>query len=59
MIRKQDLQHIDDYVWVIPTSFHPEMNVPVWIFADEELLEEALGDLSLTQGVTLLVSLVW
>jgi tRNA-splicing ligase RtcB len=50
-IRKQDLQRIDNYVWVIPTSFHPEMNVPVWIFADEELLEDALGDLSLTQGV--------
>ncbi len=50
-IRKQDLQRIDDYVWVIPTSFHPEMNVPVWIFADEELLEDALEDLSLTQGV--------
>ena len=50
-IRKQDLQRIDDYVWAIPTSFHPEMNVPVWIFADEELLEDALGDLSLTQGV--------
>ena len=50
-IRKQDLQRIDDYVWSIPTSFHPEMNVPVWIFADEELLEDALGDLSLTQGV--------
>ena len=51
IIRKQDLQRIDDYVWVIPTSFHPEMNVPVWIFADEELLEDALGDLSLTQGI--------
>ncbi len=50
-IRKQDLQRIDDYLWEIPTSFHPEMNVPVWIFADEELLEDALGDLSLTQGV--------
>ena len=50
-IRKQDLQRLDDYLWVIPQSFHPEMNVPVWIFADEELLEAALGDLSLTQGV--------
>ncbi len=50
-IRKQDLQPINDYVWEIPTSFHPEMKIPVWIFADEELLEDALGDLSLTQGV--------
>ncbi len=51
MIRKQDLYRINDYLWEIPTSFHREMNVPVWIFADEELLEDALGDLSLTQGV--------
>ena len=50
-IRKQDLQRINDYVWEIPTSFHSEMKIPVWIFADEELLEDALGDLSLTQGV--------
>lgn len=50
-IRKQDLQRINDYVWSIPTSFNPKMNVPVWIFADEDLLEDALGDLSLTQGV--------
>lgn len=51
MIRKQDLHQLNDYIWEIPTSFHPEMNVPVWVFADEELLEDALGDLSLTQAV--------
>ena len=50
-IRKQDLQRISDYLWEIPTSFHPDMNVPVWIFADEDLIEDALGDLSLTQAV--------
>jgi tRNA-splicing ligase RtcB len=51
MITKQDCQRINDYVWEIPTSFNPQMNVPVWIFADEELLEDALGDLSITQAV--------
>ena len=51
MIRKQDLQRISDYLWEIPTSFRPDMNVPVWIFADEDLIEDALGDLSLTQAV--------
>jgi tRNA-splicing ligase RtcB len=51
MIRKQDLKRIDDYRWEIPTSFEPKMNVPVWIFASEELIDEALGDLSLTQAV--------
>ncbi len=51
MIRKQDLQRLDNYLWAIPRSFDPQMNVPVWIFADEELLEDSLGDLSLIQGV--------
>lgn len=51
MIRKQDLHRLDHYLWEIPTSFHPEMKIPVWIFADEELMEAALGDLSITQAV--------
>ncbi|MGK7872810.1 MAG: RtcB family protein [Xenococcaceae cyanobacterium] len=51
MINKQDFRRINDYLWEIPTSFHPDMKVPVWIFADEELLEDALGDLSITQAV--------
>lgn len=50
-IRKQDFSRIGDYVWEIPTSFHPAMKVPVWVFADEELLEDALGDLSIAQAV--------
>ncbi|MGK7908485.1 MAG: RtcB family protein [Synechococcus sp.] len=51
MVSKQDFRHIDTYVWEIPTSFHSDMNIPVWIFADEELLEDALGDLSVQQAV--------
>lgn len=51
MMKKQDLQFINDYLWEIPTSFNEKMTVPVWIFADEGLLEEALNDLSLIQGV--------
>jgi tRNA-splicing ligase RtcB len=51
MVNKQDFDRISDYLWEIPTSFHPDMKVPVWIFADEELLEDALGDLSVTQAV--------
>lgn len=50
-INKQDFRRLNDYVWEIPTSFHPDMNVPVWIFADEELLEDALGDLSIIQAI--------
>jgi tRNA-splicing ligase RtcB len=50
-INKQDFCRLNNYLWEIPTSFHPDMNVPVWIFADEELLEDALGDLSIAQAV--------
>ncbi|HLO88328.1 MAG TPA: RtcB family protein, partial [Nostocaceae cyanobacterium] len=51
MVNKQDFRRISDYLWEIPTSFHPDMQVPVWIFADEEILEDALGDLSITQAI--------
>lgn len=50
-LNKQDLRRINPYLWEIPTSFHPAMGVPVWVFADDELLEDALGDLSLVQAV--------
>jgi tRNA-splicing ligase RtcB len=51
VITKQDFRRINDYIWEIPPSFDPQMKVPVWIFADEDLLEDALGDLSITQAV--------
>lgn len=51
MITKQNCRKIQDYIWEIPTSFNPKMNVPVWIFADDNLLEEALKDLSIIQAV--------
>lgn len=50
-VTKHDFRRLDDYVWEIPTSFHPAMQVPVWVFADEDLLENALADLSMTQAV--------
>jgi tRNA-splicing ligase RtcB len=51
MIRKQDMKRIGDVIWEIPTSFRNDMRVPVRIFADDRLLEAALGDRSLTQAV--------
>lgn len=51
MVNKQDFHKVNDYLWELPISFHPDMKVPVWIFADEELLQDALGDLSITQAV--------
>ncbi|WP_322798594.1 RtcB family protein [Thermoflexus sp.] len=50
-IRKQDFRRINEYLWELPTTFDSRMNVPVRIYADEELLEDALGDLSVHQAV--------
>jgi len=50
-IRKQDFRRINEYLWELPREFDPRMNVPVRIYADEELLEDALGDLSVHQAV--------
>src|SRR5690606_26110518 len=50
-IRKQDLRRVSDYLWEIPTTYRAGMRVPVHIFADDELIEDALGDASLTQAV--------
>lgn len=51
MIRKQDIKRISDVKWEIPKSYRDDMRVPVRIFADDRLLEAALGDKSLTQAV--------
>ncbi|OUL29009.1 RNA-splicing ligase RtcB [Nostoc sp. T09] len=51
MFNKRDFRRIEDYLWEIPTSYHPNMKVPVWIFADQKLLEDALGDLSVQQAI--------
>ncbi len=51
MIRKQDLHKKSDVLWEIPRSFREDMLVPVLLFANEKLLEEALGDKSLDQAV--------
>lgn len=51
MVRKQDFRQIKPYVWEIPTSFREDMRVPVRVFADEEILEQALDDKSFSQAV--------
>lgn len=51
MIRKQDFQRLSPVIWEIPVGFVPEMNVPVRVFADETILENALKDRSLEQAV--------
>ncbi|MFQ5942828.1 MAG: RtcB family protein [Anaerolineales bacterium] len=50
-IQKQDFTRLAPYLWEIPTSYQPGMRVPVRLFADERLLEAALGDKSLQQAI--------
>ncbi|HET7089793.1 MAG TPA: RtcB family protein, partial [Anaerolineae bacterium] len=50
-IRKQDFTKINDYLWEIPKSFRDDMRVPVRVYADDELLEDALGDASMQQAM--------
>jgi tRNA-splicing ligase RtcB len=48
---RKDFHSLGECLWELPTSYHPGMTVPVWLVADEGLLEDALEDLSLTQAV--------
>ena len=50
-ISKKDFARIEEYVYEIPKGFRPDMRVPARLYADEELLESALGDRSLEQLV--------
>ena len=49
MVDKKDLKQVEEYVYEIPKSFRPDMRVPARLYADEELLEAALGDRSMKQ----------
>lgn len=51
VIRKQDFHRVGEYIWELPKTFRSDMRVPVRIYADEELLEDALGDKSVEQAV--------
>jgi len=51
MPSKNDFHLLSECLWELPTSYQSGMTVPVWLFADETLLEDALEDLSLMQAV--------
>jgi tRNA-splicing ligase RtcB len=51
LIRKNDLKRLSEYRWEIPVSYRADMRVPVHLFTDEQLLDEALDDRSLLQAV--------
>lgn len=50
-ISKHDLAQLDRNVWEIPREFRSDMRVPARLYADETLVEDALGDRSLDQLV--------
>src|SRR4030067_778300 len=49
-MKKPDLVRRGPCTWEIPTAYRADMRVPVRLFADDALLEEALGDISLEQA---------
>ena len=49
MFKKEDLVRLSPYLYEIPTTVQHDMRVPARIYADEELLEMALGDRSIEQ----------
>ncbi len=51
MVSKHDLVRIEHNVWQIAREFREDMRVPARLYADENLLEDALGDRSLEQLV--------
>jgi tRNA-splicing ligase RtcB len=51
MVEKKDLKKIDRYLYEVSTSHRQDMRVPARLYADNELLEAALGDRSIEQLV--------
>ena len=50
-ISKHDLVRLERNVWEIPRDFRSDMRVPARLYADETLVEDALGDRSIEQLV--------
>lgn len=49
MISKHDLDRISELVWQVPQEYRADMRVPARMYADEELLDDALRDKSVEQ----------
>lgn len=49
VVRRQDLERVGTHVWEIKRSFRPDMRVAARLIADEEIVDQALGDRSLAQ----------
>ncbi|MBZ5526271.1 MAG: RtcB family protein [Acidobacteriia bacterium] len=50
-IPRSALQKIDDYRWLVPRGTREGMLTDALIYADEKLLEQILGDLSIEQAI--------
>jgi tRNA-splicing ligase RtcB (3'-phosphate/5'-hydroxy nucleic acid ligase) len=50
-IAKNQLQCLDRYRWLVPRSLKSGMRTDALIYADEHLLEQILGDLSIDQAM--------
>ena len=51
MASKTDFRKTGDFLWELPSAYRGDMQTPVRIIADDALLEDALGDLSIEQAV--------
>ena len=51
MVPKSAFVRRHPFLWEIPAQYRPAMKVPLWLFADEHLLEDALGDQSIEQAL--------
>lgn len=49
MLTRVNFQQVDEYVWEIPSSFRKDMRVPARLYADDELLKQAITDRSVEQ----------
>lgn len=51
MVDRSDFKKVNDYVYEVPVSYRQDMRVPARFYADDELMQNALGDKSLQQLV--------
>jgi len=49
MITKHDLERVSEFVWQVPREYRADMRVPARLYADDELLDDALQDKSIEQ----------
>ncbi len=53
MISKKNFRKLNDYLWEIPKTFRPDMQVPARIYASEKMLEDIFRDRSFEQLINL------